>query len=276
MSSAKHPADAASPARAANPSDAGNHAHAANPAHAALVRELGRTLALNAERAANPILAGSLDRLRAWQAARLRQTYADLAAQPRYAQAITFFEQDLYGDGDFSRRDADLMRIVPAMVRVLPHDLVGCIARAVELNALSHELDVLLLARLPRADAAFSVADYCRAYRRAGEFSARRRQVELIGDVGAALDRYVHKRLVRTSLALMRKPAHLAGLGALQDFLERGVAAFRAMHGAQAFLDTVRERETALHEAIAGGSLDPFPDPSLVLAPGRARWVRAS
>ena len=56
---------------------------AQHPAHAALVRALARSLALNAERAANPILAGSLDRLRAWQTARLRQTYADLAAQPR-------------------------------------------------------------------------------------------------------------------------------------------------------------------------------------------------
>jgi hypothetical protein len=246
-----------------------------HPAHAALVRELGRSLALNAGRAANPILAGSLDRLRAWQTARLRQTYADLAAQPRYAGAITFFEQELYGSGDFSRRDADLLRVVPAMVRMLPHELVGCVAQAVELNVLSHELDLLLLARLPRADAAFSVADYCRAYRRAGEFGARRRQVELIGEVGAALDHYVHKRLVRTSLALMRKPAQMAGLGALQEFLERGVTAFRAMRGAQAFLDIVRERETALHDAIAGGSADPFPDPALALAPQRAGAVPA-
>src|SRR5689334_10954000 len=237
-----------------------------HPAHAALLRELGRTLALNAQRSANPILAGALDRLRAWQAARLRQTYADLAAQPRYAKAIRFFQEDLYGSGDFSRRDADLMRVVPAMVRVLPHELVACVAQAVELNALSHELDLLLLTHLPRADAAFSVADYCRAYRRAGEFTARRRQIELIGEVGGALDRYVHSRLVRTSLTLMRKPAHMAGLGALQDFLERGVAAFRSMGSADAFLDTVRQRETALHDAIAGGSVNPFPDPALALA----------
>lgn len=58
----------------------------------------------------------------------------------------------------------------------------------------------------------------------------------------------------------------MAGLGALQDFLERGVAAFRAMGGAHGFLATVRERETALHDAIVGGSSDPFPDPTIALA----------
>lgn len=246
-----------------------------NPAHAALIRELCRTLALNADRAANPILAGALDRLRTWQGARLRRTYADLAADPRYAPALRFFERDLYGSSDFSRRDAALMRVVPTMVRILPQEVVACVAQAVELNALSHELDLALLARLPRADAAFSVADYCRAYRRAGEFPGRRRQVELIGEVGAALDRYVHKRLVRASLVVMRKPAHVAGLGALQDFLERGVAAFHTMGGARTFLATIRERETALHEAIVGGSLHPIPDPTVLLAP-RARTVAAA
>ncbi len=38
--------------------------------------------------------------------------------------------------------------------------------------------------RLPRADAQFSVAEYCKAYRRAGNFPLRRRQIKLIGEVG--------------------------------------------------------------------------------------------
>jgi len=242
-------------------------APAALAASSALVRELRHVLALNEERASNPILAGALDRLRDWQAERLRNTYADLAADARYSGAVSFFESDLYGSGDFSRRDADLMRIVPAIVRFLPSGVIDCVAQAVELNALSQELDRLLLTRLPRVDAGFTVADYCRAYRRAGEPVARRRQIQLIGEVGMAMDRFVHKRLLRTSLAIMRKPARRAGMQSLQDFLERGFAAFRAMGGAGEFLATVEERETALHEAIMSGKPSPFPDPTIVLAP---------
>jgi hypothetical protein len=33
------------------------------------------------------------------------------------------------------------------------------------------------------------------------------------------------------------------------------------MGGADEFLDTIRRRETAIHDAIAGGSNEPFPDP---------------
>jgi len=229
----------------------------------ALVRELSRVQRLHAERRGNPILAGALERLADWQARRLRMTYADLAADPRYAGAIRFFQNDLYGSGDYSRRDADLARVVPIMVKMLPESVIATAAAAVELNALSQELDRALLARLPRADGTFTVAEYCKAYRRAGNVVLRRRQVKLIFEIGTSLDQAVHKPLVRTALAMMRQPARVAGMSALQDFLERGFAAFRSMHGAKEFLATVDERETHILESIVGGASDPFPDPLL-------------
>jgi hypothetical protein len=232
-------------------------------ASAVLVRELSRVQRLHAERAGNPILAGSLERVAHWQARRLRITYADLAADIRYDPAIAFFQNDLYGPGDFSRRDADLARVVPIMVKVLPERVITTVAQAMELNALSQELDRVLLARLPRADGHFSVLEYCKAYRRAGNFPLRRRQIKLIVEIGTALDRHVGKPLTRTALAMMRQPAKLGGLSGLQDFLERGFSAFRAMGGAEEFLRTIDTRETKIMEAIVGGSTDPFPDPLL-------------
>jgi hypothetical protein len=232
-------------------------------ASVALVRELSRVQRLHAERTGNPILAGSLERVAYWQARRLRMTYADLAADARYGAAIAFFQNDLYGPGDYSHRDADLARVVPMMVKVLPERVIATVALAMELNALSQEFDRVLLARLPRADGHFSVLEYCKAYRRAGNFPMRRRQIKLIVDIGTALDQHVAKALTRTALAMMRQPARLAGLTSLQDFLERGFAAFRSMGGAEEFLRTIDSRETQIMEAIVGGAQDPFPDPLL-------------
>jgi hypothetical protein len=230
-------------------------------AQALLIRELQRVHRLHEERAGNPILAGALDRLADWQARRLRMTYADLAADPRYTAAVLFFQNDLYGAVDYSRRDADLARVVPMMVKVLPDSVIGTIAAAMELNGLSQELDRVLLSRLSRADGYCTVAEYCKAYRRAGNFPLRHRQIKLIGDIGGALDRYVGKPLIRTALAMMRGPARMAGFAVLQDFLERGFAAFHAMGGAQVFLQTIETRETQILEAITNGVSDPFPDP---------------
>lgn len=235
-----------------------------------LLRELSRVSRLHDERRANPILAGALERLGAWQSLRLAQTYADLAAQPRYAAAVAFFQTDLYGNADYAQRDADLARVVPVMAKMLPARVIATIAQAMELNALSHELDRTLLARLPRADGHFTVAEYCKAYRRMGNGPARERQIRLIGDIGGALDSYVTKPLIRTALAMMRRPAKLAGYSQLHDFLERGFEAFRRMAGASEFLATVAMRETALMQSIFAGEVAPFPDPL------QARGARAA
>jgi len=234
-----------------------------SPAVAALVRELERARAMHATRAQNPILAGALERLSDWQSRRLAVTYADLARDPRYAEAIAFFQTDLYGPQDFSRRDADLARVVPMMARMLPESVILTVAKAMELSALSHELDMRVNEFLPRADAQFTVEDYCRAFRRAGRVPERKRQIELIGEVGMALDRAVGKPLIRSALALMRAPARAAGLGELQTFLERGFDAFRRMKGAETFLATIRDRETGIVTAIFDGRIAPFAEPPL-------------
>ena len=224
-----------------------------------LIRQLQRARALHEQRAASPALAAALDRLAQWQSRRLNGTYADLARDPRYAAAIAFFGTDLYGPGDFSRRDADLARVVPLMSKVLPEGVLATIAGAMELSVLSHELDRALLERL--SPETLSVVSYCEAYREQDERRSRERQIALIVTVGHALDRYVGKPLVRSALAAMRQPARLAGFGALQDLLERGFAAFRRMDGAAEFLATVETRETALMNAIFAGDSDPFPEP---------------
>ena len=232
-----------------------------NPAHAELTAGLAQLAELHAERAANPILAGALERVATWQARRLRMTYADLAAQDRYADAISFFQSDLYGGADFAQRDADLARVVPVMAKMLPARVIETIGKAVELHVLSQTLDRSLLARLPRADGQFSVAEYCKAYRRTGKRPERERQIRLTSEIGAALEGYVKKPLIHAALVMMRQPARMAGLSALHDFLERGFAAFRKMNGADEFLATIESRETALMESLYAGDTAAFPDP---------------
>ena len=181
--------------------------------------------------------------------------------QDRYAEAVDFFETDLYGGADFAQRDADVARVAPVMAMMLPSRAIATIARAMEVNALSQELDRALLARLPRADGRLTVAEYCSAYRRMDNRPARVRQIELIREIGSALDRLVRMPLVYGALTMMRGPARLAGMAALHDFLERGFDAFRRMKGADEFLATILGRETALMDSIFDGANAPFPDP---------------
>ena len=241
--------------------EASRSAHPEGAARPAITHALRRIAQQHAERRADPALTRALERLGRWQSARLGQTYEDLARSARYADAIRFFRTDLYGGTDFAQRDADLARAAPSLARLLSERLVVSLAQALELNALSHDLDRGLLARLPSRDASFTVAEYCAAYRAMDSRPERERQLELIHAFGTALDAHVRRPLIYAALVTMRHPARAAGFAVLQSFLERGFAAFRKMGGATTFLATIDARERGLMEAIFGGESAPFADP---------------
>jgi hypothetical protein len=201
--------------------------------------------------------AGDHLRLKAWQAGRLAATYADLRADARYSAAAQFFLDELYGSHDFTRRDAELARVLPTLVATLPARALATLVDAVRMDALSESLDAEVVTQLCRAGraATLDACAYAEAYRAAGRAPDRALQIELVGRIGQTLDRLTHLPLLGTSLKVMRKPAELAGLGQLHRFLKEGYTAFRAMHGAQDFLATIVERETELMQRLfAGGS----------------------
>ena len=100
---------------------------------------------------------------------------------------------------------------------------------------------------------AMSAEVYALAWRTVGQPAQRERQIGLLLDVGAALDRHTGSRVLRASLQMMRGPARAAGLSALQAFLESGFDAFGAMRGAAEFLQHIADRERALAAALFAG-----------------------
>jgi hypothetical protein len=189
-----------------------------------------------------------LRELQGWQAARLARTYEDLRSVPRYARAIEFFLTDLYGPGNSSARDRDLARAWRYLRRTMSPAMLEVLARAVELQVLTAELDLAMVAALPPGP--ITAASYATAYRAVARRDHRRRQIELVVTAGEELDRVVRHAWVGLALRAAHVPVHAAGFGALQDFNERGFAAFRVMNGAEYFLGCIQRRETRLMEAL--------------------------
>jgi len=197
-----------------------------------------------------------LAELQKWQSGRLLRSHADLRANPRYRAAVEFFFNELYGGGDPRARDRDLQRVHRVMERLLPAQALHALILAIELEILSQELDVDVVHHLPRGP--ITEDSYAAAYRGAGRRADRERQIELLGTIGGFLDDVVKKPVIRALVHFARRPAHAAGFGAMQEFLERGLDAFEAMHGADEFLATLREREWRAMERVFVGVADPF------------------
>lgn len=197
-----------------------------------------------------------LQELRAWQAARLASTYGDLLHDPGCVDAVKFFLTDLYGPQEHTRRDQDLARAWSILSRTLPRAALGLLERALELQTLTAELDEAMARQL--AAGPVTQESYAAAYRAVGRPEARRRQIDLVLSIATDLERVVRHAWVGFALRAARAPAHAAGFGALQDFLERGFAAFRSMKDAGRMLDAIRERETRLCTALLAGGTTPF------------------
>ena len=215
---------------------------------------LGHLRAVGVERARrgkSPELAAHVLAIKHYQQRRFAHTYADLLASPRYAPAARFFMEELYGPQDFTRRDTQFARVVPALVLLFPREIVEMVNTLGELHALSEALD----SRMGKAlqGDAVDAAAYANAWRATGGLAKRKRQIALTLQVGTTLDELTRKPLLRSSLQLMRGPAHAAGLKELQQFLEAGFDTFKAMQGATEFLALVNEREKRLAAALFAG-----------------------
>jgi len=191
-------------------------------------------------------------RLKAWQAARLARTHAELLTHPRWAPAARFFLDDLYGAHDLHQRDEDVGRVVPKMERLLPRQALQTLERALRMDALSEALDADLADRLMQRGLLSKPDDldeiaYAQAYRESvrdpSRMAERIEQVDLVEHIGQSLDHLTRLPMLATSLKLMKKPAELAGLAALHAFLHRGFTAFAHMKGADEFLQRIVQGE---------------------------------
>lgn len=220
-----------------------------------LTDALGRVIDLRSRLHDDAELATRWLAVKRWQSERLARTYADLLATDRYRESCEFFLEELYGARDFEQRDEEAQKVVPKLARMLPARAIETLLLAVELDELSEDLDAGL-ARIVRTP--LNAQRYADAYRQVGSRAQRERQIELVHEIGGALDRLARIPMLSPMLGMMKAPAEAWGYGHLHHFLYRGFHAFAGMGGAAEFLDTIRRREQAINARIFDQDPDPF------------------
>jgi hypothetical protein len=157
----------------------------------------------------------------------------------------------LYGDRDYSERDAQFSRIAGALQTLFPQQVLATAVLLADLHALTEQLDHAMgEAWLTHANAPDDAARYLRAWREVGARAQREQQLGMVLEMGTDLARLTRTPGLRLMLKMMRKPAQAAGLASLQAFLESGFDTFGEMAHAPGhvalFLELIRERESAL------------------------------
>lgn len=218
-----------------------------------------------------------LPEIRRWQAARLAASFEGFMQDPKRRPAAEFFLTDLYGDRDFSRRDADIARVAPMMLRLMPQSLVETLVDAIELGALSHAFDLRLAEALQRLAPRRTTLDdalYARAYREVGMPRLRAHQIDLIQVAGYGLGHALRTRGVSTLLGMLRGPARAAGFGELQSFLERGFGAYARLDDVADFIADIERSEREVSRRLFAGHPKPFEPLPDAHPPKPARRIR--
>ncbi|MCW8108323.1 hypothetical protein OPS25_07430 [Alteromonas ponticola] len=200
---------------------------------------------------------GQLDnihQLQAWQCERLLASHQDLAQQKRYQDAMSFFVDELYGPKDFSQRDADIARVIPKLAKVLPDKAMLALEDAIALNALSFDLDLEVTEALEGQE--INRDTYAVAYRKVGRQADRQKQLDLIYDLGMQLNDVIKIKGIGMLIKFARRPAKIAGLLTLHEFLERGFNAFKVIGDVHGFVDPVITREKELMETLLSPDTD--------------------
>ena len=170
---------------------------------------------------------------------------------------MAFFVDELYGPKDFSQRDADLVRVIPKLAKVLPDKAMNAMDDALSLNALSFDLDMAMAQYLKAhfPDEPINRDNYALAYRHVGRIDDRTHQIDIISHLGDQLADVIKIRGIGMLISLSRRPAKLAGLLALHEFLERGFDAFKALGDVQSFIQPVLVREKAIMQTLLSDEL---------------------
>lgn len=199
--------------------------------------------------------------LRAWQAERLRKTYADLMESKQYRLAGEFFLNDIYAPRDFSQRDQDFVHIYDLASRFIPESFLELFKALLELNNLTNQLDLLLLEALVGPlgmTDQITPALYAQAYRICDNYAERKFQIDLLAAVIHDVGIGARDPLVWPTLQLARIPAGLGGWNELYEFATHGYQAFHAMRHPGVFSSTIQKREMAILDRIFAGDDDPF------------------
>jgi hypothetical protein len=215
-------------------------------------RAIARSNALHSEYLDDPALYESYDRFTRWQLEYMLPFFSDLLEPEGYAEAVDFIVSDLAGVG-ISERDRDIERAAPVIVRSLPSHPLETAAAAVELNARVLEFNLGICRQLlvgNQLPPDIAERDYLLACRAVSSFDECVELVHLAVGLGETLKKLVRVPLIGGLLRTMRAPAHAAGFGALQEFLETGYLTFRRISDIDDFLELLRERMSEVFEHI--------------------------
>ncbi len=190
--------------------------------------------------------------LKAFQAERIARTYQDWTAKPEFEALGAFFFDQIYAPRDFRLRDTGIRTLHRVLGKALPGPVVEAVGQVIDLHDLTERLDYQMARELLAMGALQPLQwkAYGRAYRKAGSYRERQRQIALLLEATARIHRISQWRTAGWILNTVEAVATVGFMATVMHFLQDGYRAFHRIQRIEPFLETVRHREHALNDFL--------------------------
>ena len=212
----------------------------------------------------DPILEKRLHEAQDWLKLRIQNSHQELFNQKENQLMAKYFINRLYGGPEFddlARQIERLLKYAHKAEKIIPENAIKTGLKSVSLAVLAMRLDeevaMQLLKDYPDHQ---PINDEIMRHTliQLGQHDARLEQLNLLDDLGGALDKYMRSFIMHTAFKMCKGAATKYKFELMYDFIGEGFIAMKPMKSAANFIHAFTIKEREIVEKVHAGDPNPF------------------
>lgn len=214
----------------------------------------------------NTVLKQRLHDVQSWIKNRIQHSHHDLFNLPENQPMAQYFLNRLYGGPDFDPLALQIERLLKYAHKaenVLPENAIKTGTKSVSLAILAIRLDEqvarYLLLKYP-SNTMLNDEIMRLTFLELNQAQERLKQLELLDDLGLALDKYMRSFMMYTAFKMCKGIAHKYQFDLMYEFIQDGFTAMKPLKSAVGFIQQFTDKERQIIEKVHQGHPFPFRD----------------
>lgn len=212
----------------------------------------------------DPVLLKRLNDAQHWLKERIKHTHQAHFDQPKNQLMAQYFLNRLYGGPDFDPLALQIERLLKyahKAEKLLPDNAIKTGTKSVSLAVLAMQLDEQIAIQLLKdypADAPITDEMMRQTLVKLDQKEQRLIQLQLLDDLGEALDKYMRSLMMYAAFKMCKGAAHKYQFDLMYEFIQEGFVAMKPLRSAEQFIKTFSAVERDIIEKVHSDHPDPF------------------
>ena len=212
----------------------------------------------------DPILKQRLNEAQSWLKTRIQDTHQALFSEPKNQLMAQYFINRLYGGPEFDDLALQIERLLKyahKTEKIIPENAIKTGLKSVGLAVLAMELDEQVAAQLLKDYPVNQKIDdemMRQTLIKLDQADARKQQLDLLDDLGVALDKYMRSFIMHTAFKMCKGAATKYNFELMYDFIGEGFSAMKPLKSAATFIQNFTEKERIIVDNVHSGKPNPF------------------